>query len=498
MTDKMKITKLLANNFFLIVLVLVFSFLFFYRLDWNTLVSWDEAWYGTIARNMLQKGDFIYMVWKDRPYYDHPPMGFWLMAASYKIFGVNEFSTRFPSAFLGLLSILLIYVVSCELFKNRLIGFVSALVLGTSVWYLIRVRSGNLDSIFIFFYILTIFLALKSSRNFKWFPATMASFGGLILSKTLVGFSAGILIIFLTAGQLIKLKKNWWLTLLAIIVLLTVAYPWYYFHIKTNPLFIQEHFIITGMRNKPLASYFKLNATLPLFYLHMGVRKWYYIWLISLAFLTITFKFLKKPIFFILLWNLIVLYPFLTSDKTEIWHLIPVYLPIALLIASGVYCGLETIIDFVIPAQAGIQKRLCRFLIKSGMTLKKSDTINCLFLLTFLFIASIQIKNFYFEVYPRSKYIPDDVDISKRVAKYKQKIYLDDDFAPIAFFYSNRKITPVNDLLEDKRTMLKFFQSDEKDFVMITRNWAIDNLVVAKMPYKILEKNNSFSIVSRP
>ncbi len=97
------------DHFYVIVLVTLFSFLFFYRLGWNTLVSWDEAWYGSIAREMVKTGDYMNMMWNGNPFYDHPPMGFWLMAASYKLFGINEFTTRLPSALLGLCANIFMY-----------------------------------------------------------------------------------------------------------------------------------------------------------------------------------------------------------------------------------------------------------------------------------------------------------------------------------------------------------------------------------------------------
>src|SRR3990167_2469683 len=206
-TKKEKMTKIKSATP-IIFLTILFGLIFFYRLDYNTLASWDEAWYGSIAREMARSGDFIRMMWNGKPYFDHPPMGFWLMAISYKLFGINEFSTRFPSTLLGLLSILLIYKTAIELYGKKVIGVAAALIMGTSVWYVIRVRSGNLDSIFILFNILTVFLSVKSANNFKFFPLVMLALAGLVLTKTLVWVSAVILIIWLNFGQLLKLKKN--------------------------------------------------------------------------------------------------------------------------------------------------------------------------------------------------------------------------------------------------------------------------------------------------
>ena len=125
-------------------------------------------------------------------------------------------------------------------------------------------------------------------------------------------------------------------------------------------------------------------------------------------------------------------------------------------------------------------------------------SLNIIFIFFFSFISYIQIKIFYNEVIPGSKYIPDDVAISKTISKYKQTRYLDDDYLPIAVFYSGDNIRTIIDLPDEKRSLLKLFQSDEKDFVVITRYWAPDSLKVNNIPYKVLDKNNSFSIVSRP
>jgi 4-amino-4-deoxy-L-arabinose transferase-like glycosyltransferase len=512
----LKTFNLIKNNLLLIILLALFSFLFFYRMDWNTLVSWDEAWYGSISRHMLQTGEWMKMMWNGKPYYDHPPMGFWLMALSYKFFGINEFTTRLPSVLLSILAILFVYLTGKELF-NKYIGFVAGLILGTCVWYFIRVRSGNLDAIFVFFYILTIYLSVKSSKNFRWFPLAMAAFGGLILSKTLVGFSAIFLIVFFDLRQIFKIKNVIWL-IIGVGAGILVAYPWYYIHLRDYPLFFQDHFVNIGTRNKELSSYLQLNATLPLFYLHMGVRKWYYLWLLGLGLIIFTFRFIKKNYFFLIFWNFLILYPFLTTDKTQIWHLIPVYLPMALIIASGLYTGVDVFVNFLnriveyfldkchCERLKGAKQSRFRLLrhpdVKSGflaMTkMMKSDLFkNLVFLIPLTIITLIQIKGFYKEVYPTSKFTPDDVDISKKVGKYSQNIFLDDDFLPIAVFYSGRNIQPLVTLSDEKKSMAKFFKTDEKNYVMITRNWAVANLDAENIPYKILEKNNSFSIVSR-
>ncbi len=471
--------KFILNHWPLLLLVPLFSFLFFFRFDWATLASFDEAWYGSIARNIAETGDFLNMEFNGKPYFDHPPMGFILMAISIKIFGATAFAVRLPSVVLGVGSIIIIYFLGKELFKSKLVGLAAGIVLGTSVWYLIRVRSGDLDSTFIFFYLLTVYSSLKSAKKFALFPLTCAAFAALVLTKTLVGWSAAILILATNIQPLFTSKKNFVTALIGALVFFGITLPWYIVQTTSQLNFIEIHFFRVGMRSKELSSYFKLQPELPFFYLHMGVRKWYYIWIAATGLLFATFRFIKRPYFLILLWNLIVFYPFLTTNETHIWHLIPVYLPMALIISSGVFWGKDLFVKL--------------------LKLKKFDGFfNAAYILIFVFVAILQIKNFQIEVYPTSIYTPYDVDISKRVAGYKEKIYLDDDFYPVAIYYSGRQINSLINEPDGRKTALEFFKSDEKDFVLITRNYVLNLMKEAGVEYKINYQNKTYAIISKP
>ena len=307
----------------------------------------------------------------------------------------------------------------------------------------------------------------------------MISFALLLLSKTMVGASVGVLILFNNLGQVFKSKKNFTITLIGIVVFFLILTPWYYVQWTNFEHFYEEHFIAVGMRNKSFATFFHLETFLPLFYLHMGIRKWYYIWIAAVGFIIITFRFIKKEFFLLLLWNLIVLYPFLTTNETQIWHLIPVYLPISLLIAGGVYWGKELFVKVT--------------------KLKKLNWLaNLFYILFFLIISGLQIKNFYKEVYPTSHFIPDDVDIAKKAAKYNVPIYLDDNFTPVAVFYSGKKIYSLIDLPDPNKKAIPFYQNQQGEFVLITRNYILRELDNAGLKYKVLDSNSFLSIIKRP
>ena len=463
---------MIRKNLGFFLLIIIFSFFFFFRLGWDSLSSWDEAWYGSIAKEITKTGDFINLKWNGNPYYDHPPIGFWLMAISYKVFGVNEFSTRLPSAILGLLTIIVVYLIADELFNEKTIAFITSLILGTSVWYVLRVRSGNLDSVLIFFYATTIYFSLKSSKSFHWFPVTLVSLACLLLSKTLFGASAILLVFFLNLKQFLNIRKNLITVVVALLLFSIIFIPWYYWQSRHFPDFLNYHFFTLGMRGKTLMSVFDIKLDPSLFYLHMGVRKWYYLWILSCVFLFISLNFINQKIFLLFFWNILVLFPFLSSKKTELWHLIPVYLPICFLTAYGIFAMFLRV-------------------------LKNKKLTKILYLLFFLAIAGIQIKTFFFEVIPTKKYTPDEVDIAQKAEKYTQDIYLVDDFLPRVVFYSKHNIIPLMYEKDGEQALVKLYRSDRQNFVVIASSWMGEQLKEAQIPYKTLEKNNSFSIFSR-
>ena len=53
-------------------------------------LSPDEGRYAEIPREMLQRSDLIVPVLQGDPYLDKPPLLYWLVAASYRLFGVSE------------------------------------------------------------------------------------------------------------------------------------------------------------------------------------------------------------------------------------------------------------------------------------------------------------------------------------------------------------------------------------------------------------------------
>ena len=178
------------------------------------------------------------------------------------------------------------------------------------------------------------------------------------------------------------------------------------------------------------------------------------------------------------------------------------YLPLSLIIAVGAYEGIQLVnhvLKQLVNRHSGeSRQRRDGSRIDSGQARMTKLLSKFFYLVFFLYIAFLQVKIFYREVYPANKWIPDDVEISRAAGKYNRSIYLDDDYLPIAIFYSGKDVQPLAYLPDDKKTLEKFIQSDEKNYVVITRNWVVDDLKKKEIKYKLLEKNNSFSILTKP
>lgn len=486
-----QILNLISKNLPIIILLVLFSYLFFIRLSWTSLTDWDEAWYAVISRQMLKDKDFLNSKWDNLPFVDHPPLGFWLMAISYSLFGINELSVRLPSAILGLLSILLLYKICQNLSFSKLVSFFSPLILGTSVWYVLRVRSGNLDSILVFFYLLTIFFNLKSKQNFKYFILTLLSFGFLVLSKTLVGFSAIPLIIYHNFANLKQFKKNSKIIFISISIFLIVVLPWYLTQILQYNNFLIKHFIGIGLRRKGIMSFFNFGKNYSLFYLHMGIRKWFYPWVLSFFYLILSFKWLKnKNYLFLILWNFIILYPFLTSEETGIWHMIPAFPVISIIIAIGFS---ELINDF----QYIFTWLLLKIKVEQKM-INKLKILKHLFLTIILgYLSILQIRIFYKEIIPDSKKISAESIISQKIGQFDQSLFLDGEFLPVAKYYSEKEIIALHKskYSDSQMPLITLFQNEPKPFYLITKKNQLSNLIDHKILFEEIDNYQNYVIL---
>lgn len=122
--------KRLGSGFWLVAIISII--IVFSNLGGIPLLDPDEPVYAETPKEMFAFNDFVSPRIYGEYWYDKPPMYYWLVAASYKIFGMTGFAARFPSAVLAVACTLLVYLSGRRLFNERA-GMAGALVLATSI-----------------------------------------------------------------------------------------------------------------------------------------------------------------------------------------------------------------------------------------------------------------------------------------------------------------------------------------------------------------------------
>ncbi len=125
-------------------MILLTAFTFFSFLGSRGLNEPDEGRYAEIAREMIESGNWLAPHFWYLPHFDKPPMAYWLVAASLKIFGQNEWAVRLPLAVAGLSGVWAAWLLACSI-GGRLAGRWSVLILQTSLLYFTMARMLTTD-----------------------------------------------------------------------------------------------------------------------------------------------------------------------------------------------------------------------------------------------------------------------------------------------------------------------------------------------------------------
>jgi len=210
-------TKKLSARTVKISLFVIFVFALISRTLWLTSPSneyFDEVYHAFTARRMLHGDPKAWEWWNTPPEgfayeWTHPPLAKLGMVLGMVVFGENSFGWRIPGALLGVGSVMLIYLIAKKLFKDELIGLLSASVFALEGLPLVMSRIGMNDSYLLFFSLLALYMFLVD----KYFLSAF-SFGLAISSKWSAIWLVPILLVsFFVLKKKFKLKYFWFLIL---------------------------------------------------------------------------------------------------------------------------------------------------------------------------------------------------------------------------------------------------------------------------------------------
>ncbi len=224
------------------LLLLSLSLYFFTANHWS-LQDADESFYASIAREMVQDGDWLTLHYNGVPFFHKPPLVFWLVAISYKIFGVNEVSARLPIIILAIMSILLIYLLAWELFHDFYTSFFSSLILLTTYHFLHIGHLVMTDVPTIFFILLGLYGLIRSSVKKEWAALYGLGLGLAILSKGVLGAALIICILpYIIWQKKFSYLRNPYLWI-GFICGMMLCGSWYFHQIRVHGnIFLKIHF----------------------------------------------------------------------------------------------------------------------------------------------------------------------------------------------------------------------------------------------------------------
>lgn len=244
----MAAVSVLTQSWFRFWLVFLFTFLLlFANLHRGDLAGYDDAVYAHEGKQMLLTSDWWNVWLNGKLDFDKPPLFIWLEALSFWLLGVSDFAAKFPSALLGLATVVLVYFLALELSNDEWLASLAMFVLASTQYFLKYATHAMTDVPFTFLFTLAIWAYLKALRRPAFFLLCGSAIGLAGLTRSILGLLAlGVIgahllvsrkwtclrsrYLWLGLGIALSLPLGWFFT----------QYHWY------GAQFVQHHFSFTA------------------------------------------------------------------------------------------------------------------------------------------------------------------------------------------------------------------------------------------------------------
>ena len=216
----------------LLALLVLSGLLFFLGLGDMGLTDRDEGRNAEAGREMFESGDRLTPTFNGELRVAKPVFLYWLMDQSYRLFGVNEFAARFPSALFGVGLILIHYLFLVHQ-RDRTVALFGGLMLLLNLEILGLGRMALTDSVLIFFTTASLYgfwLGLHGTGGARrWIWAFYVGMALATLTKGPVGFAVPLV----AAALYLTWTRRWpdyWqkgMPLAGMALFVLLAAPWY-------------------------------------------------------------------------------------------------------------------------------------------------------------------------------------------------------------------------------------------------------------------------------
>jgi 4-amino-4-deoxy-L-arabinose transferase-like glycosyltransferase len=343
-----------------IVVLVIFSIVYIGSLFSPALLDDADATHSEAAREMYRTGDWVTLHVNGIRYLEKAPLLYWLIAASYHVFGVSEASTRLPLTFAMLITVLLAGDWARRAFGDRA-GILAGLFVTSSIGFYLFTRiiiPEALLSLFIGLSFYCFLLALNSpSTKARWL--WYGAYGSLALAVLTKGLLA-LVVVGVTIFLFLLFTGQWrrWREFRLVsgtVLFVVIAAPWHLLVGLRNHgffwfYFVNEHFLrFLGKRypkdyNKlPALAYWSLHLVW-LFpwsiFTPLVIKNLFARWRERRAKAEQSWSFADQTRLLCFLWATVVLVFFAFSTNQE-YYTFPAYLPLIILVADTLISACE-------------------------------------------------------------------------------------------------------------------------------------------------------------
>lgn len=217
------------------------AFLFFYGMGQFGLIGADEPRYAQVAREMLDRHDWITPVLGGHPWLEKPPLYYWQAMLAYSMLGVTDVAARVPAAIDATLLVIAVYLFFRRF--RRSVEADAALITASCAGVIGYAHAASMDMA------LAAAFAIGMLSWWAWresgkriYLATfyvLMALGMLAKGPVAPFLAAAIIVLFaLAAREFRVVVRTLWLP--GIFLFCAIALPWYLAVQMRNPQFFRE------------------------------------------------------------------------------------------------------------------------------------------------------------------------------------------------------------------------------------------------------------------
>jgi 4-amino-4-deoxy-L-arabinose transferase-like glycosyltransferase len=222
----------------------------FLLLLWSIGILWVRPWtgdfrsdplvYACISKDMVEHNHWFSPMLDGEPYYNKPPLYFWFVALSFKLFGISFYAAKIPSLLFATVDILFFYWIVCRLFKDRDMAFIAAFALVTTRWIVRNFATNRPESLFLLSVLLGLYAVILMKEHDAKGPYLMGfSFAlGFLTKISFAVLLPGVLFLYAATTKRLFEWLRWSHFYYGCFLGIILTVPWFVYYEVEHPGYI--------------------------------------------------------------------------------------------------------------------------------------------------------------------------------------------------------------------------------------------------------------------